>query len=258
MTARGGDAGSLSEQVAVVTGGARGLGREIAQTLAALGAHVVSVDLAASDETLAAIKDAGGRASAQRADVTDVAQVNDVFNAIIRQCGGIDILVNNAGFYAVERRPFWEIDVAEWEQVMTINVRPVFLCSRAAARSMRDRGSGRIINISSSVVSFGMPNLMHYVAAKSAVAGMTRSMAAELGAYGISVNAVAPGLVPTGSALQAIGRELLDEAVQGQAIQQPLGPRDIAGAVAFLCGPTAGMVSGQTILVNGGATFGGI
>lgn len=258
MTPTSAGEGKLQGKTAVVTGAARGLGRVIAETIAALGADIVSIDLDASDETVAMIEDEGGRASSHTADLTDEEQVNHVFDEIIRQHKRIDILVNNAGFYSVERRPFWEIDSGEWEKVMMINVRSVFLCSRAASIPMRSRESGRIINISSSGITFGMPNLMHYVAAKSAVAGMTRSMAGELGPFGISVNAVAPGLVPTDSALEAVGREILEEAVQGQAIQQPLNPRDIAGAVAFLCGPEAGMVSGQTILVNGGATFSGI
>ena len=250
--------GKLKGKVAVVTGGARGLGRVIAETIAALGADLVSIDLDASNETVAVIKDSGGRASSYVADLTDEEQVNNVFDEIIRQHKGIHILVNNAGFYSVERRPFWEIDSGEWDKMMMINVRSVFLCSRAVSKPMRDQESGRIINISSSVITFGMPNLMHYVAAKSAVAGMTRSMARELGSYGISVNAVAPGLVPTDSVMEAVGQEMLEDAVQSQAIQQPLDPRDIAAAVAYLCGPEAGMVSGQTILVNGGATFSGI
>ena len=254
-----GDGGvNLQGQVAVVTGGARGLGREIARTLAARGAEVVSVDLDASDETVAALTDAGGRAASYCADLTDATQVHDVFAAIIRRYQTVDILVNNAGFYAVARRPFWEIDLAEWEQVMMTNVRSVFLCSRAAATPMREQRSGRIINISSAVITFGMPNLMHYVAAKSAVAGMTRSMAAELGSCGISVNAVAPGLVPTAAAVEAIGEDVLEQAVQSQAIRQPLSPGDIANTVTFLCGAEAAMLSGQTLLVNGGATFSGI
>ena len=248
----------LKGKIAVVTGGARGLGRVISETMAALDADIVSIDLDASDETIAVIEDSGGRASSYIADLTDEEQVNNVFDEIIGQHEGIDILVNNAGFYSVERRPFWEIDAGEWEKVMMINVRSVFLCSRAASKPMRKQGSGRIINISSSVITFGMPNLMHYVAAKSAVAGMTRSMARELGPYGINANVVAPGLVPTATAMEAVGQDLLEEAVRGQSIQQQLDPRDVAGAVAYLCGPDAGMVSGQTILVNGGATFSGI
>lgn len=248
----------LNNSVAVVTGGARGLGRVIAETIAALGADTVSIDLDESGETVAAIHDSGGRASSHTADLTDKEQVDNVFDKIIRQHKAVDILVNNAGFYAVDRRPFWEIEPEEWEQVMRVNLRPAFLCSCAVSKAMRDQGSGRIINISSSVITFGMPNLMHYVAAKSALVGMTRSMARELGPYGINANVVAPGLVPTDTAMEAVGHELLDSAVQAQVIQQPLAPRDVAGAVAYLCAPEAGMITGQTIVVNGGATFSGI
>ena len=248
----------LNGAVAVVTGGARGLGQVIAETLAALGAETVAIDLDASKKTVAAIEAAGGRASWHIADLTDEKQVNDVFDAIAGHYERIDILVNNAGFYAVQRRPFWEIAPGEWEQVMRLNLRPAFLCSRAVSKPMRDQGSGRIITISSGAITFGMPDLMHYVAAKSALVGMTRSMARELGPYGINANVVAPGLVPTDTATEAIGQELLYKAVQGQVIQQPLAPRDIAGTVAWLCGPEARMISGQTILVNGGATFSGI
>ena len=248
----------LKGKLAVVTGAARGLGRVIAETLASMGADLVSIDLDASDETVAAVEKLGRKASSHLADLTNEKQVNKVFDEIISEYHGIDMLINNAGFYSVERRPFWEIDLDEWEKVMTINVRSVFLCSRAVSKPMREAGSGRIINISSSVITFGMPNLMHYVAAKSAVVGMSRSMARELGPYGINVNAVAPGLVATETAIESIGEEALKQVVQGQCIQEQLQPEDIAGTVAYLCGPEARMISGQTILVNGGATVSGI
>ncbi len=249
---------ALKGKTAVVTGGATGLGQAIARTLAARGADLVIIDLDAATDTVAMIEEAGGSAAWYCADLTDEAQVTDTFDTILRRHKSTDILVNNAGFYAVARRPFWELDLSEWEQVIMVNVRSVFLCSRVASAPMRQQRWGRIINLSSAVITFGLPNLMHYVAAKSAVAGMTRSMAAELGPFGVSVNAVAPGLVPTATARQAIGAEILEQAVQNQAIRQPLAATDVAAAVAFLCSPEAAMVSGQTILVNGGATFGGI
>jgi len=248
----------LKGKLAVVTGAARGLGRVIAQKLASMGADIVSIDLDSSDETITAVEKLGGNASSYIADLTNEERVNKVFAGIIQEYQGIDMLINNAGFYSVERRPFWEIGLDEWEKVMTINVRSVFLCSRAVAKTMRDAGSGCIVNISSSAITFGMPNLMHYVAAKSAVIGMTRSMARELGLYGINVNAVAPGLVATDTALESVRQEVVNQVVRGQAIQQPLDPQDIAGAVAYLCSPEAHMVTGQTILVNGGATVSGV
>ena len=145
----------------------------IAQKLASMGADIVSIDLDSSDETITAVEKLGGKASSYIADLTNEERVNKVFAGIIQEYQGIDMLINNAGFYSVERRPFWEIGLDEWEKVMTINVRSVFLCSRAVAKTMRDAGSGCIVNISSSAIAFGMPNLMHYVAAKSAVIGMT-------------------------------------------------------------------------------------
>ena len=205
--------GDLQAQVAVVTGGARGLGSAILKSLANRGAKVVSLDLTVSDETIEQVVSAGGEASGFVADLTDEKQVNSAFAKTFNQYGQIDILVNNAGFYQVERRPFWEIGLVEWQQVVNANILPTFLCSKAASESMRKAGRGRIINISSDCISFGMPNLMHYVAAKTAVVGMTRSMARELGCYGINVNAIAPGLIANESAKESIGLDAIQKIV---------------------------------------------
>jgi 3-oxoacyl-[acyl-carrier protein] reductase len=247
----------LDGQVAIVTGGARAIGRAIAETLAARGAMVVSVDLAPSDDTVASIEAAGGAALSIEADVTDEAAVGAAAERVLGSHGRIDVLVNNAGLFAgIERRPFWEIDVAEWEHVLGVNVRSVFLCSRAVSGSMRAAGGGRIVNIASNVVTFGMANLMHYVASKAAVIGMTRSMARELGPSGIAVNAVAPGLVTTEITTETVSAEYRELVAKGQCLQVPILPDDIAEAVAYLCSPAARMVTGQTLLVNGGATMG--
>jgi len=247
----------LAGRVAIVTGGARAIGRETAETLAARGASVVSIDLSSSDEAVEAITAGGGTASGLVADVTDEAAVEEAFAAVLETYGSVDILVNNAGLFAgLERRPFWEIDLAEWERVLAANVRSVFLCSRAASRPMRAAGGGRIVNIASNVVTFGMGNLMHYVASKAAVIGMTRSMARELGPFGIAVNAVAPGLVTTEITVQTVPEEYRRLVAEGQCLREPIMPADIAAAVAYLAGPHARMVTGQTLLVNGGATMG--
>ena len=247
----------LDGQVAIVTGAARAIGRAIAETLAARGATVVSLDVAPANDTVAAIEAGGGAALAITADVTDEAAVAASVERVLETYGRVDVLVNNAGLFAgIERRPFWEIDLEEWERVVGINVRSVFLCSRAVASPMQKAGRGRIVNIASNVVTFGMANLMHYVASKAAVIGMTRSMARELGVSGIAVNAVAPGLVTTEITTETVPAEYRELVAKGQCLQVPILPSDIADAVAYLCGPAARMITGQTLLVNGGATMG--
>ena len=247
----------LEGQVAIVTGAARAIGREIAETLAARGATLVSLDLEPSTATVAAIEAGGGRALALVGDVTDEVTVARSVDQVLESYGRVDVLVNNAGLFAgIERRPFWEIDVDEWERVLSVNVRSVFLCSREVARPMREAGRGRIVNIASNVITFGMANLLHYVASKAAVVGMTRSMARELGPSGIAVNAVAPGLVTTEVTEKTVPEEYRRLVAQGQCLQEAIMPSDIAQAVAYLAGPAARMVTGQTLLVNGGATMG--
>jgi len=247
----------LAGKVAVVTGAARAIGKEIAETLAARGASVASIDLAPSDALVDAVGARGGTALGIEADVADEAHVEAAFARVLDELGRIDVLVNNAGLFAgIERRPFWEIDVAEWDRLQAVNVRSVFLCSRTASKPMREAESGRIVNIASNVTTFGMANLMHYVASKAAVVGMTRSMARELGPFGIAVNAVAPGLVTTEITAETVPAEYRDLVRKGQCLQETIVPSDIAEAVAFLASPAARLVTGQTLLVNAGATMG--
>lgn len=248
---------ALEGQVHIVTGAARAIGAEIAKVLGRRGATVVSFDLSSADKTVAAVREAGGQAEDQTVDVTDEAAVDAAVSRIIDEHGRIDGLVNNAGLFAgIERRPFWEIDLAEWDRVNNINVNSVFLCSKAVSGPMREAGRGRIVNIASNVITFGMPNLLHYCASKGAVVAMTRSMARELGPHGIGVNAVGPGLVTTEVTAEIVPEEYRQQVAQGQCQQRALEPPDIAEAVAYLCGPESAMVTGQTLLVNGGATMG--
>lgn len=226
-------------------------------TLAARGATVVSIDLAAATETLSSVAALGGEAIDLTADVADEDSVQQAFDEVERRLGHVDILVNNAGLFAgLERRPFWDIEEAEWDRVTSVNLRSVWLCTRAASASMRAAGKGCVVNLSSNTVTFGMPNLLHYVASKAAVIGMTRSMAHELGAHGVTVNAVAPGLVTTEITKEWVSEDYRRQVAEGQCINSPIFPADIARTVAFLCGPDARMITGQTILVNGGATMG--
>ena len=247
----------LAGRVAVVTGAARAIGRETAEVLASRGAIIVSIDLLDAEALVQTITSRGGSAIALTADVSDEEAVESAFRQTLDRFGRIDVLVNNVGQFAdIERRAFWEIPTEEWDRLMAVNVRSVFLCSRAAAEPMRQANSGRIVNLASNVVTFGMANLMHYVASKAAVIGMTRSMARELGPFGIAVNAVAPGLVTTEITVRTIPEEYRRLVANGQCLQEAILPSDIAEAVAYLAGPAARMVTGQTLLVNGGASMG--
>lgn len=251
-------ASQLFGQVAVITGGAKGLGRRIMEDLAAQGAEVISIDLQDAKEVVDEIVCAGGKAKGFVADLTVEDQVLLAFKRVFERCGKIDILVNNAGLYQVERRPFWEITLAEWEKLLAVNIRSVFLCCKAVSAFMRKAKTGRIINITSDCVSFGMPNLMHYVAAKTAVVGMTRSMSRELGDYGVCVNAVAPGLIATTTALDAIGEDVMNQVTAGQCIEKQIETADIASLVTYLSGQAGRLITGQTLFVNGGVNNSGI
>jgi 3-oxoacyl-[acyl-carrier protein] reductase len=247
----------LEGRIAVITGAARAIGRETAEVLASRGATIISIDLLDAEALVETITSRGGSAISLTADVSDEQAVESAFRETLDRFGRIDVLVNNVGQFAdIERRAFWEIETEEWDRIMAVNVRSVFLCSRAAAEPMREANSGRIVNLASNVVTFGMANLMHYVASKAAVIGMTRSMARELGPFGIAVNAVAPGLVTTEVTVRTIPEEYRRLVADGQCLQEAILPSDIADAVAYLAGPAARMVTGQTLLVNGGASMG--
>jgi len=178
---------------------------------------------------------------------------------VVDRNGRVDILINNAGLFAgIARRPFWEIDLAEWRRVMEVNVDSIFLLCRAVLEPMKAVGGGRVVNLSSNVITFGMADLMHYVASKGAVSVMTRSLAREMGPFGIAVNAVGPGLVTTEVTTAEISETYLRLVAEGQMLTQPIFPADIADAVAFLASPAGRMITGQTLFVNGGATAGGV
>ena len=255
----GTDNGCFSGQVAIVTGAARAIGRQISETLASRGAVVEIFDVAAAEETVDAIRAGGGRAEYQMLDITDEAGVKAGVSQVMERNGRLDVLINNAGLFAgIPRRPFWEIDLAEWRRVMEVNVDSIFLLCREVLEPMKASGGGRVVNLSSNVITFGMSHLMHYVASKGAVSVMTRSLAREMGPFGIAVNAVGPGLVTTEITTAEISEKYLRLVAEGQMLPQPIYPLDIAEAVLFLASPQARMITGQTLFVNGGATVGGV
>ena len=241
----------LSGETAVVTGAAQGIGRTISTTLASKGAHVVVTDIQDGADTVAAIEDLDGSAEFREGDVTDGASMREVFDGI-----EVDVLVNNAGYYAPlvgNLRRFDEIDRDEWDTVMEVNTTGVFVVTKASLPSFND--GGRIVNISSGVVLRGTPGFLHYVASKSAVIGMTRALAAELGDRDIRVNAITPGLTASDASLK-IGEDRIESrAAEDQCLKRAIQPEDIADVIGFLAGHESGMMTGQVVNVDGGNTF---
>ena len=246
--------GQLDGKVAVVTGAAQGIGRAIADGLAAEGARIVVVDLQRAEEAAGAYADGVGLT----ADVADEADVERVVSEVRDRCGSIDILVNNAGLYAsLAMRPFTEIPLEEWRQVMDVNVASMFLTCREVVPVMRKQGGGKIVNISSGTPFRGVPFLLHYVTSKGAIVALTRSLAKELGRDGIHVNCVAPGFTMS-EGVQAhpeVVEALRDVSVAARTIQRDQVPEDVVGAVVFLCTPAADFVTGQTMVIDGGQYF---
>jgi NAD(P)-dependent dehydrogenase (short-subunit alcohol dehydrogenase family) len=245
----------LAGQAALVTGAARGLGYAAAARLVEDGATVGLLDrdaeqLAAASEALGA----NGHAVLPHAvDVTDEEGIGAAVAAVLSAVGRIDILVNNAGIYP--HRPFEELTYAEWRHVLAVNLDGVFICTRAVYPAMRDRRYGRIINVSSSTFFIGYPGLAAYIASKGGIIGFTRALASEAGPHGITVNAVAPGLIATEGVLGGEEAGLFDEIVPEQALPRRGEPEDIAECIAYLAGPAAGFLTGQTINVDGGHRF---
>ena len=235
----------LEGKVAVVTGGAQGIGRAIADGLEAEGATVAVADL---DPPPGGI----------RADVSSEDDVQRLADEVVERHGGIDILVNNAGLYAsLAMRPFTEIPLEEWRRVMDVNVASMFLTCRAIVPAMRDRGGGKIVNISSGTAFRGVPFLLHYVASKGAIVSFTRALAKELGKDGIHVNCVAPGFTLSAGVERhpEVIQALRDVSVAARTLQRDQLPEDVVGAVVFLCTPGADFVTGQTMVIDGGQYF---
>lgn len=240
----------LEDRVAIVTGAARGIGRAIAQKLAAEGATVAVADLdaAGAAETVKGL----GKGMALGVDVSDPDSVEAMVKAVTDEHGRVDVLVNDAAI--VPFIPWAEVDLEHWRKLIDTNLTGVYLCTRAAWGPMREAGYGRIVNIASNTVLAGTPNMAAYVAAKGGVLGFTRALATEIGADGITVNAVAPGLTASEGVLASPHKEAFEFVQSLQALQRRGEPEDIAPTVAFLCSEESGWVTGQLIAVDGGHT----
>jgi NAD(P)-dependent dehydrogenase (short-subunit alcohol dehydrogenase family) len=249
----------LKGKVAIVTGAARGLGRAYAEALGREGAAVVVGDTRDCADTAAAIQDAGGRALAVALDVASLDSCRAMADAAIKAFGRIDALVNNAALYGgLKGGRFDQLDEAQWDRVMQVNIKGTWNGCRAVVGRMREQKSGSIINISSLAPVYGLPYALDYSVSKGAVIAMTRSLARELGRDWIRVNAVAPTAVMTEGTKEFFG-EKLDKARQviasGQSLQRNLETDDLTGTIVYLVSDASRFVTGQTIMVDGGTVF---
>ena len=243
---------AAEDRVIVVTGGSRGIGRSICTTLSAPGTTVYfnySSNAEAAQSTAAGVAAAGGRAHHHQVDVSSESAVADYLGMILKTAGRLDVLVNNAGI--TRDGLLVRMKAADWDDVIDINLKGAFNCTKLAAKAMMKQRYGRIINISSVVGACGNPGQANYVAAKAGIIGLTKAVARELASRNITVNAVAPGYIDT-----EMTDRLGDKAKEAMLDQIPMGrigtPEDVAGVVAFLASPAADYITGQVIHVSGG------
>ena len=247
--------GRMKGKSALVTGGSRGIGRAIALRLAAEGANVAvcARNEEAAAATAAEVARAGVGGLSRGVDVSDAGQVKDLVAATIAEFGAVDILVNNAGI--ARDNLTLRLQEADWDAVLEVNLKGAFLCCKAAARSMMKARAGRIVNISSVVGIAGNAGQPNYAAAKAGLLGFTKSLARELAPRNITVNAVAPGLVPDTGMTTGLGDEAVEQLLSHVPLGRPGSVQDVAAAVAFLASEEAAYITGHVLTVDGGMTM---
>ena len=247
--------GRLDGRVAIVTGAAQGIGAAYAKRFAEEGAKVAICDVLDCTNVVNTIAQSGGEAFGMEVDVSDEAQVAGLVARTVETFGRIDVMVPNAAiFAALNRRSFLDIGVEEWDRVMAVNVRGVFVCIKAVVPQMKEQGYGKIVNISSATVQAGVPWFLHYVSSKGAVDAMTRASARELGDFGIRVNSIAPGFTMS-EQIESQREELqfnLDMNLAGRAFKREEMPEDLLGTMVFLASAESDFMTGQTVVVDGG------
>ena len=241
----------LKDRVAIVTGAARGLGKAFSIAMAKEGAKIMATDLISLGDAVNEIHALGGEVKGLQADVTVEAETQKLAEETFKAFGRIDILVNcAANYYGLVRKPFFEIDPKEWDKLMAVNVKGAWLCVRAVFPYMKQKGKGKIINISSETFFTGSHGFVHYVSSKGAIIGLTRALAVELGPHNININALAPGFTDTEAS-----RTIADVAkydVSRTPIKRLEQPNDLMGALVFFASDESDFITGQTLLVDGG------
>jgi 3-oxoacyl-[acyl-carrier protein] reductase len=248
----------LTGRTVIITGGGKGIGKVYSEEFAKAGARVVAADIdgAAATSVVKALAAQSLEAVALTVDISSEESTQAMAQAALDRFGSIDVLVNNASLMSVLPRRSWvEISVDEWDRVMAVNLRGMFLSCRAVFPSMKARGRGKIVNISSSRVWEGTPNRLHYTTSKAGVIGFTRALAREIGEFGITVNAVTPGITQSETQVQSSSGNYLAARIAGRAIERVQVPSDLVGTVMFLSSPASDFITGQTINVDGGKTM---
>ncbi|MFQ5914307.1 MAG: SDR family NAD(P)-dependent oxidoreductase [Nitrospinota bacterium] len=245
----------LKDRVAIVTGGARGIGRTYVRALAAQGAKVVAADIDEDGEAVNEVRKAGGEVTGLTTDVSDEASTLAMARGTVETHGRIDILVNNAaiaGRFATI--PVERTSVEFWDRIMAVNAKGMFLCSKAVLPTMKAQRSGKIINISSHSLYLGIPGMLAYTTSKGCVLAFTRALAREVGDYGIAVNALAPAVIHSEDEVKE-NPEQVERVNQARCFKRSLEPADLVGTLLYLASEDSGFVTGQSLLVNGGAYF---
>ena len=252
--------GRLYGKVAIVTGGAHGIGRAYCLGLAKEGAHIViaDLDLSGAEEVARVIEDTGGEALAIKTDVSSEEQALEMAHQTERKFGRIDVLINNAAIFEqvpMSRAGMMDLSVEEWDTLLGVNLKGPWLCARAVFPKMKDQGSGKIINIASGTVFGRNATRPHYVAAKAGIVGLTRNLARELGQYGINVNTLTPGSTLTEDLPPGADVEMRQRAVGFRALKRVQTPQDLVGAAIFLASSDSDFMTGQLLNVDGGAVM---
>jgi 3-oxoacyl-[acyl-carrier protein] reductase len=245
----------LAGRTVIVTGGGKGIGRVYAQEFAKAGARVVAADIdeAAAMAVAEALAAEGLEALGLGTDISNEQSVAAMARAALDRFGAIDVLINNASLMSVLPRRSWlEIPIDEWDRVMAVNLRGMFLACRAVFPAMKAKGRGKIVNISSSRVWDGTPNRLHYTTSKAGVIGFTRALAREVGEFGITVNAVSPGMTQSETQVASSSGNYLAMRIAGRAIERAQFPEDLVGTVMFLASAASDFMTGQTLNVDGG------